>query len=117
MQSLENLLMNQPGLDYADAMRRMSDNTVFYTELLRLFFKDNALERLKEALHSEDCQMAIYEAHGIKGTAANLGLSEISKYAAQIHTHLRNNETEKSKRLLNDLEQAYLTISKLADQL
>lgn len=117
MQSLDNLLKNQPGIDYADAMKRMSDNTVFYTELLRLFFKDNALERLEDAMDRGDYQCAIYEAHGMKGTAANLGLKEISKFAAQIHAHIKNSDIQKSKCLLKDLKQACLTVSKLANQL
>lgn len=117
MQSLEDLLKSKPGIDYAGTMKRMSDNTVFYTELLRLFFKDNAPERLERALNSKDYQNAIYEAHGLKGTAANLGLLEISKTCAQIHVHLKNNEIEESKLLLNELKQAYLAISDLADQI
>ncbi len=117
MQSLENLLKSKPGIDYAGTMQRMSDNTVFYTELLRLFFKDNAPERLERALFSKDYQSAIYEAHGLKGTAANLGLLEISKVCAQMLAHLKNNETEESDLLLQDLKQAYLAISDLADHL
>lgn len=117
MQSLEKILKSTPGIDYEGAMKRMSDNTVFYAELLRLFFKDNVLDRLEEAIDREDYQRAVYEAHGLKGTASNLGLIEIGKIAAQIHLHLKNNEVDKTESLLYDLRQAYQAVSDLTHQL
>jgi HPt (histidine-containing phosphotransfer) domain-containing protein len=117
MQTIDNLLKCTPGIDYTGAMKRMSDDTVFYAELLRLFFKDNTLERLEEALNTENYEIAIYEAHSLKGTAANLGLIDISDIAAQIHAHLKKNEIEQSKRLMHDLSQTYLSISRLVSQI
>lgn len=116
MTKLEGLLKDMPGVDYEGAVKRMSDNAAFYAKLLRLFFADNPLDRLVAALESEDMVKAIYEAHSMKGTAANLGLIRISQTAAQIMVHLKCNETIQAKAMLEELKLENHKVSSLVGQ-
>lgn len=117
MHSLEIMLKRIPGVDYESAIERMSDNTAFYVELLRLFFKDNPFKKLAELYDNGDYANAIYEAHSIKGTAANLGLVEIAQIASDIHLNLKREDTVQVVVMLNELEKACLPIISFIDQL
>ena len=117
MHSLEMMLTRIPGVDYESAIKRVSDNTAFYAELLRLFFKDNPSKRLVVLFDKGDYANAIYEAHSIKGTAANLGLVEISQIAANIHLNLKREDELQVKTMLKELEKACRLMSSMIDQL
>ncbi len=106
MNSLEAMLARIPGVDYETAIKRMSDNAAFYAELLRLFFKDDPSKKLAAVMERGDYINAAYEAHSIKGTAANIGLTEISLIASKIHLCLKKGDTKQAKAMLAELEQA-----------
>lgn len=117
MNRLELMLGCIPGVDYETAIKRMSDNTAIYAELLRLFFKNNPPQKLAEALKKHDYVGAAYEAHSIKGTSANLGLTDISRIAADIHLKLKQGDTAKAQARLDDLEQACHLVSSIVKRL
>ena len=117
MYSLEIMLKRIPGVDYESAIERMSDDTAFYVELLRLFFNDNPSKKLVMLFEKGDYANAIYEAHSIKGTAANLGLVEIAQIAANIHLNLKRKDESQAKTMLQELEKACQLMSSIIDQL
>ena len=117
MNKLELLLKGIPGVDYEAAIERMSDNTAIYVELLRLFFKDEPPKKLAAAIVRQDYKEAAYEAHSIKGTAANLGLTEISHLSAVVHMCLKNDEMTHLKVLLEKLEMACCRVKNITNQI
>lgn len=116
MNDSEQMLKGIQGIDYDSAIRRMSDNTALYAELLRLFFKDSPLKKLKVAIERQDYTSAEYEAHSIKGTAANLGMNDISQMAGKIHLCLKGANFSQAKNCLAELEQACNIVSSIVKQ-
>lgn len=113
---LEVMLKSLPGVDYENAVKRMSDNAVFYAELLRLFFKDDPLARLVDAVDQKDFDDAAFEAHSIKGTAANLGLCDVSRLAAGVSLCLRKGDVAQATAALDELKRVYLSVSGVVNQ-
>ncbi len=116
MNNLEAVLKSIPGVDYVTAVKRMSDNSAFYAELLRLFFNDDPPQRLVAAFEKKDFNQAQLEAHSLKGTAANLGLTEISRIASEVHLNLKNDDNIKAKALIEELTMACRNISQITKQ-
>ncbi len=116
MNNLENVLKSIPGVDYVTAVKRMSDNSALYAELLRLFFNDNPPKRLAAAFEKKDFKQAQLEAHSLKGTAANLGLTDISRIASGVHINLKNEDNITAKALIEELKMACRNISEITKQ-
>lgn len=117
MNNLEIVLKRIPGVDYVTAVKRMSDNTAFYAELLRLFFNDDPPRRVIAAFEKKDYDKAQFEAHSLKGTAANLGLTDISQIASAVFLHLKNKDFLMAEALLEDLVKACCQVSDITKQL
>jgi HPt (histidine-containing phosphotransfer) domain-containing protein len=60
-------------------------------ETFSIFFKeaDNRLKRLRELSCEEDRNTIEHEAHGLKGSAANFGLRQVSELAAKLERDAR----------------------------
>ena len=117
MNSLEIMLKRIPGVDYETTVKRMSDNAAFYAALLRLFFNDDPPKRLAEALNKEDYERAAYEAHSMKGTAANLGLTEISRLADGVHINLKSGNITMATAMMTQLQQECEIVNGITNQL
>jgi HPt (histidine-containing phosphotransfer) domain-containing protein len=63
-------------------------------ELLGLFVESgySDLNKLQSAIEDGDTEKAAIVAHSIKGTSANLGLTEIFEFAKRIEMNVRNND-------------------------
>ncbi len=107
------------GVDYKDGIRRIAGNADLYTELLQLFFNDDGMTRLLSALESGDKEGAHREAHSLKGTAANLGLSSLSKLAATLDSALKDADTTPAQaiKLTQKLEAEYRFTQTIVDRL
>ncbi len=75
------------GLDVDTGLAALSGNAVKYLELLARFV-ESSLEALL-ALDASDAAAVQALAHGFKGTAATLGLVQISASAAKLEQQLR----------------------------
>jgi len=79
-------------------------------ELLRLFVESgySDLNKLQSAIEDEDTEKVAIVAHSIKGTSANLGLTEIFEFAERIEMNVRNNDlfgaTGAAKRIKAELD-------------
>ena len=80
-----------PGLDVADAMRRLRGKRALYRRLIGTFRERNldTGERLGEMLAAGQTDAAIRLVHGIKGTAGNLGGKALSTAAGQLEEALK----------------------------
>ena len=74
-----------PGIDTKAALRRAGGNLKRYESLLRKFAQLSAggVEEIRNALAAGETETAARAAHSIKGSAANLGASEVAEVAAK----------------------------------
>lgn len=109
------------GADYDSTMTRFVNNQAMYLRLLRMFFKDENLTLLGNALEVSGYRKAFEAAHTLKGVAANMGLTPFFDKVCEIVEPLRAGsadidynreyqdlllEYEKVRKLLTDLEAA-----------
>ncbi len=95
------------GVDYDAAVTRLTGNETLYCELVKMFFEEDFLGRLRGALQaSDDCAAVLY-AHSLKGTAANLGLNGLSSAAAKVEYALRAGGLADAKTGFSALEKEY----------
>lgn len=100
---------NQTGR--AAAILRLNGNEALYNELLEMFFKDDAVECLHGYLASGDVKSALLTAHGMKGSAANLGLETLSDLAGNVERSLRDNDVAAAQEAFSKLQREFDTIS------
>ena len=82
------------GADYEGIMRRFMQNEAMYQKMLTLFFKDDNMEKLGDALNAGDIVGAYEAAHTLKGVAGNLGLTPLYEAVSDIVEPLRRKETD-----------------------
>jgi HPt (histidine-containing phosphotransfer) domain-containing protein len=81
-----------------------------FLELVGLFVKTgySDLNKLQSAIEGGDIEKAARVAHSIKGTSANLGLTEIFQCVKRIEMSIQNNDlygaTETAKRIKEQLD-------------
>ena len=75
-----------PGLDTAEALRRMAGNETLYLKLLRQFLdtQPQNFQDMAAAIAQRDWLLAERLAHTLKGTAGNLGLNTLTQPAAAL---------------------------------
>ena len=95
------------GVDYDAAVTRLTGNETLYCELVKMFFEEDFLGRLRDALEASDERAAILYAHSLKGTAANLGINRLSSAAAKVEYALRAGGLADAKTGFFALEKEY----------
>jgi HPt (histidine-containing phosphotransfer) domain-containing protein len=74
------------------------------------------LNKLQSAIEDEDTERAAWVAHSIKGTSANLGLTEIFEFAKRIEMNVRNNDlfgaTGVTKKIKEELDRIANALAK-----
>ncbi len=80
-----------PGIDLAAGLRRVGGNRAVYRRLLIQFCsaQADAVARIRRALAGNDRELAVREAHTVKGVAANLGITSVQLPAAALETSLK----------------------------
>ncbi|GAB6097817.1 hypothetical protein JCM14469_40710 [Desulfatiferula olefinivorans] len=68
-----------PGLDIETGLNRVNGNKPLYLDLLREFHQENQdmIERLRHALSHDNAAYAAQLLHSLKGTAGNIGATEV----------------------------------------
>lgn len=89
-----------------DLLDRVEGDRELLRELFRLFLEDLPGDRngLLEAIEGGDHRGAIGAAHKLKGMLANLSAVHMAALASEIESAARAEDTEKTKRLLSDLD-------------
>lgn len=80
-----------PGIDWEQGLERLGGNHVLYRSLLVQFAQRNqdCASRLEQALEGGDFRQVREISHGLKGSAANLGLQPLSELSAQAEAAAR----------------------------
>ncbi|MBQ4450179.1 MAG: Hpt domain-containing protein [Prevotella sp.] len=71
------------------------------------FPSDSSMQQLRDAIASEDYEVAFRAVHTLKGVAANLSFTELWKAASALTEQLRRCDGTVDEKLLKDLEDAY----------
>ena len=89
-----------------------------FLELLGLFIQTGYpdLNKLQSAIEDGDTEKAAWVAHSIKGTSANLGLTEIFELTKRIEMSIQNNDlykaTEAVQRIKEELDRFAKALTK-----
>jgi HPt (histidine-containing phosphotransfer) domain-containing protein len=78
-------------LNEEEGKKRMMNNTKLYIKLLTQFKAGTNLDGLVSAIDAQDWERAKAEAHTVKGTAANLSLTELYKQSLEVETQIKGN--------------------------
>lgn len=82
------------GADYEKTIGRFLGNREMYMKFLKKLSLDESLQRMGEALASNQLDDAFREAHTLKGVAANLGLTPLYNALNEIVTSLRTGKAD-----------------------
>lgn len=99
------------GIDYADAMSRLDGHAALYERLVRLFLTaDDHLAGLNTAMEQGDVEVALREAHTLKGTAGNLSFSALYQAACLLHQALCEGRRVDADSLWGDVQSEYARV-------
>jgi HPt (histidine-containing phosphotransfer) domain-containing protein len=86
-----------PGIDREQALMRVRGNEKILEKILVSFYENqkDTCEQVEAFLAAGNTQDAIMALHTLKGSAANIGASDLAKLATQAETSCRNGEREK----------------------
>ncbi|WP_339135012.1 MAG: cache domain-containing protein [Candidatus Electrothrix sp. GW3-4] len=73
------------GIDFAEGLQRVEGNEKLYLKLLRSFCREQqeSLDKIPVFLKRDDRKEALLFAHGLKGVAGNIGMSNLQKLSSQ----------------------------------
>jgi len=97
-------------MDFKELAENLELEENEFFELIGLFVKTaySELNKLQSAIEDGDTKEAARVAHSIKGTSANLGLTEIFELAKRIEMSVQNNDlygaTGATKRIKEQLD-------------
>jgi two-component system sensor histidine kinase/response regulator len=95
------------GVDVMGGIRRTMGNKQFYLQLLSHFRNDQGMmvDKLRQAIESDDRALAERVAHTLKGAAGLVGASFVQGLAAELETELRRGAKDRTLQpLLDQLE-------------
>jgi signal transduction histidine kinase/DNA-binding response OmpR family regulator len=85
----ETATLQIEGVDTQVALRRTGGNPKRYEMLLRKFADSANVEEIHNAQAAGDAATAARAAHSLKGSAANLGATEVANAAAEVETAIK----------------------------
>jgi signal transduction histidine kinase/CheY-like chemotaxis protein len=90
----ETSLPEIAGINLADGLRRLAGNRRLYRDLLGQFVakEGGAAAQISAALESGDPKLAERIAHTVKGTAGNLGITEVQSEAQKLEKAIREGQ-------------------------
>jgi len=74
-----------------EGVKRVVNNGKLYAKLLTKFKDDKNLENLIASADSHDWESAKVSVHTLKGTAANLALTELFNKSLEVETQIKTN--------------------------
>ena len=92
-----------PYIDVNDGKTRVMDNLKLYVRLVAKFDGRKMAGEIVDAINSGDTAMVAQKSHALRGTAANLGFTQVQKIAEEIEilskqeqdsTHLKESLNE-----------------------
>jgi HPt (histidine-containing phosphotransfer) domain-containing protein len=121
-EGLENDLMNRRRTDLAidwEHLHQISDgNEAFERELLQIFVADTQvhLNMAEIALSGGNVEGVLRAAHHVKGSSANVGLTEMWAIASQLELQVQQGQFIEAPILLSELAELLETVQAFLDQ-
>jgi two-component system sensor histidine kinase/response regulator len=80
-----------PGLDIAEALKRMGGKTEIYRQMLRKFQEQTTplMEQLKVVIEAQDFEEALHLLHGIRGSSSNLSANRVFAAASELEDYVK----------------------------
>ncbi len=93
-------------MDYQQVMYEFDNDHDFLIEVTMGFLEniEHQIETIRQAIADGDCKTIIFEAHTIKGGAANLIAMDLSEAAKQIELLGKTADMTRAPAVLNNLE-------------
>ncbi|MDQ7000991.1 MAG: ATP-binding protein [Mariprofundus sp.] len=93
------------GIDVADGLKRVAGDTELYRNILCKFHdtQANSLKCIRDALASENRQLAVQLAHSLRGVSGNIGANKLQDKVAILESALRS-ESAVEPELLSAIE-------------
>jgi len=90
-------------------LERIGGNRDFYEEILRSFIEDTErlLSELKGYLESGEREKAERHAHSIKGAAANIGATPLSRASLRVEKAARERRMGAAEKLFSDMNREF----------
>ncbi|NNG02284.1 MAG: Hpt domain-containing protein [Desulfobacteraceae bacterium] len=75
-----------------NGLNRLMGDSVLYRQMLELFAGDlhHSIQKIRDAYSAGDATLLRYEAHSLKGAAANLSVEQLSEIAYDLEQHGKN---------------------------
>jgi HPt (histidine-containing phosphotransfer) domain-containing protein len=91
-----------PGFDIESSMARVAGKKALYIDLLKRFYEGqaNTANHIKQALQSNDHQLAERLIHTTKGVSGNIGALELHKASEMLEAAIKNRDVEKTEKFL-----------------
>jgi PAS domain S-box-containing protein len=85
-------LLNRPGFDFDGALQRLCNNRSLYASVARTFekYQGPVIDRLRHNLKQGEFSDARRELHSLKGVAATMGATALSRAIVDAETALKN---------------------------
>ena len=95
-----------PGLKLREGVKRLAGSWELYMDLLRFFCNDRKTfcSELMSLIEKENFENAQISAHSLKGAAATISASELSRFAALLENACHRKDTEDISSLLKHVE-------------
>jgi len=111
-------LLDLPGVNVAESVRRMGGNAALYYSLLGKFrIKERDISaRVREALAADDSNTAERLAHTLRGITGTLGAKTLQDLAASLESSIHKAESGEVDSLLARIDQELATFIASIDQ-
>ena len=111
-------IFNAYGGDYAATLSRFLGNEAMYLRFLDMFFQDENLRQLGDALEVGDLSRAFEAAHSLKGVTGNMGLTPLYETICAIVEPLRaGQQREDYSALYEAIQKEFHRVGLLREQL
>lgn len=110
-------LLEQAGIDVAEALERFMGSEALLLKFLRRFPEDENFRLLRQAIVSQDLPRAFEAAHTLKGVAGNLSMKVFYQQVSQLVEHLRAGHLAAAAAEMAEVEAQYTKITAALSQL
>lgn len=102
----EMSLMDLPGFNVPEALKRVMGNEALYRKLLKMFHRDFAEfgNKLRELYRSGDFEALRTELHTLKGVAGNIGANEVHQTVRKAELMILENNMADFAGMLDDID-------------
>lgn len=100
--------------DYQDAKERLIRDQMIERFIVK-FPADPSMNELRAAVSDQDYERSFHWAHTLKGTAGNLGFTQLQKAASELTEQLRGGDQPADAGLMQKLEDSYQLVIEVLD--